>query len=94
MKIEVDDKYYQFIADGIKLLIKNYDDCGYQLTDVPLMANVGIIFNEAAKKAIREIDDEEEKYNKEHPEFTRPPQQGEKFVMGKGYVNETRPGNK
>lgn len=90
MKIEVDDEFANIIVDAIDCLIKNYDAYGYKLFQVPRIAAIGIAFQERAKKAIKEADDEEEKFNKEHPEFTRGPEPGQKMVYGKGYVDTTK----
>lgn len=86
MKIEIDDEYCAILMDAIDSLIKIYDQYGYKIEDIPKIASLGIAFKARAKQAIKEIDDPEAKYNKEHPEFTRGPNPDEHQVLGKGYV--------
>lgn len=90
MKIEVDDRYTNMMVDAIDALLKNYDAYGYKMTDVPDIARIGISFKQRVEQLIAEADDDEAKFNKEHPEFARGPQPGEKFVMGKGFVKDKK----
>lgn len=88
MKIEVDDRYTNMMVDAIDALLKNYDAYGYKMTDVPDIARIGIAFKQRVEQLIAEADDDEAKFNKEHPEFSRSPGPGEKMVLGKGYVKD------
>lgn len=90
MIIKVDDIYAQMIIDGMDLLIRQYDEKGYRMEQIPLMVNLALQFRDKAKELIAKGDDPDEKFAKEHPEFTRPPKPGEKFVIGQGYVDDKK----
>ncbi|WP_411753280.1 hypothetical protein [Serratia sp. (in: enterobacteria)] len=57
------------------------------MDQIPMMVNLAVQFRDKARELIAKGDDPDEKFAKEHPEFTQPPKPGQKFVMGKGYVD-------
>lgn len=88
MKIAIDDKFCNVIVDAIDSLIKVYDQYGYKINDIPMIASIAIAFKARAEQVIKDSQqdyDEEEKEMQEHPEFFRGPEKDEKFVMGQGY---------
>lgn len=91
MNVNLKEEHLNIQVDALKLWIQHYEERGYGPEHVIIAANMILGYNKVAGDILNNAQNVTDEEEDKHPEFSRGPNPGEKFVMGKGYVPINQP---